>query len=106
MTSSRLAIAWRDLRGMKLNASKTKTMLVCRSCIMYPHSPALTIKWRTVLKESDELVILGVTFDSKMTFEKHLRSVSRAVSQRLGIFRKSWQVFHLVLSSQFCSTVL
>ena len=29
-----------------------------------------------------------------MTFEKHLRSVSRAASQRLGIFRKSWRVFH------------
>ena len=48
----------------------------------------------TVLKESDDLVILGVTFDSKMTFEKQLRSVSRADSQRLGILRKSWRVFH------------
>ena len=54
--------------------------------------PPLTIGG-TVLKESD-LVILGVTFDSKITFEKHLRSVSRAASQRLGILRKSWQVFH------------
>ena len=34
----------------------------------------------TVLEESDDLVILGVTFDSKITFEKHLRSVSRAAS--------------------------
>ena len=48
----------------------------------------------TVLKESDDLVILGVIFDSKMTFEKHLRSVCRAASQRLDIVRKSWQVFH------------
>ena len=47
-----------------------------------------------MLKESDDLVILGVTFDSKMTFEKHLSSVCRAASQRLGILRKSWQVFH------------
>ena len=47
----------------------------------------------TVLEESDDLVILGVTFDPKMTFEKHLRSVSRAASQRLGILRKSWHVF-------------
>ena len=29
-----------------------------------------------------------------MSFEKLLRSVSRAGSQRLGILRKSWQVFH------------
>ena len=46
------------------------------------------------LKESDNLVIFGVTFDSKMTLEKHLRLVSRAASQRLGILRKSWRVFH------------
>ena len=84
---------WCDLWGIKLNASKTKTMIVSRSCTMHPQSPALTIG-RTVLKESDDLVILGVTFDSKMIFEKHLRSVSRAASQRLGILRKSWQVFH------------
>ena len=60
---------------------------------MHPHSPPLTIGG-TVLKESDDLVILGVTFDSKMTFEKHLRSVSRAASLGLGILRKSWRVFH------------
>ena len=29
-----------------------------------------------------------------LTFEKHLRLVSRAASQRLGISRKSWRVFH------------
>ena len=36
---------------------------------MHPQIPSLTIG-RTVLKESDDLVILGVTFDSKMIFEK------------------------------------
>ena len=69
------------------------TMIVSRSCTMHPQSPALTIGG-TVLKESDDLVILGGTYDSKMTFEKHLHSVSRAASQRQGILRKSWQVFH------------
>ena len=63
------------------------------SLTMHPQSPPLTIGG-TVLKESDDLIILAVTFDSKMTFEKHLRSVSRAASQRLGILRKSWRVFH------------
>ena len=78
---------------MKLNASKIKTMIVSRSRTMHPQPRALTIGG-TVLKESDDLVILGVTFDSKMTFENHLRSVSRAASQRLGILMKSWHVFH------------
>ena len=36
-----------------------------------------------MLKESDDLDILGVTFDYKVTFEKHLLSVSRAACQRL-----------------------
>ena len=45
-------------------------------------------------KESADLFILRVTFDAKMTFEKHLRSVCSAATQRLGIMRKSWQVFH------------
>ena len=84
---------WCDLCGMKLNASKTKTMIVSRARTMHHQSPPLTIGG-TVLKESDGHVILGVTFDSKITFEKHLRSVSRAASQRLGILRKSWRVFH------------
>ena len=75
-----------DLWGIKLNASKTKTMIVSRSRTVYPQSPSLTIGG-TVMKESNDLVILGVTFDSKMTFEKHLRSVSRATSQSLGILR-------------------
>ena len=46
---------------------------------MHPQLPALTIGG-TVLKESDDLVILGVIFDSKLTFEQ------------LGL--KNSQVFH------------
>ena len=48
---------------------------------MDSQSPALTIGL-TVLKESDDLVILEVIIDSKLTFGKHLRLVSRAASQR------------------------
>ena len=82
-----------NLCGMKLNASKTKTMIVSRSRTMLPQSPTLTTGG-TVLNEFDDLVILGVTFDSKRTFENHLRPVSSAASQLLGVLRKSWQVFH------------
>ena len=62
---------WCELWGMKLNAGKTKTMIVSRSRTMHLQSPALTIGG-TVLKESDDLFILEVSFDSKMTFEKLL----------------------------------
>ena len=77
---------------MKLNASKTKTAIVSRSRQFILLTP-LTLDG-TVLEESADLVILGVTFDAKMTFERHLHSVSSAAAQRLGIMRKSWQVFH------------
>ena len=46
----------------------------------------------TVLKECDVLDRLGVTFDSTMTFEKHLCSVSRAAS-KICILRKYFLVF-------------
>ena len=84
---------WCNLWGMKLNASETKTMIVSRSRTVHPQLTPLTL-YGTVLVESADLVILGVTFDAKMSFEKHLRSVPSAAAQRLGIMRKSWQVFH------------
>ena len=104
-TGSRVAVAesmirdlgrvseWCDLWGMKSDVSKTKTKIVSRSSTIRPQSPPLTIGG-TVLKESDDLVILAATFDSKVTCKKHLRSVSRAASRRFGILRKSWRVFH------------
>ena len=67
-------------------------MIVPRSRTVHPQLTPLTLDG-TVLKESADLLIIGVTLDAKMTFEKHLRSVSGAAPQRLGIMRKSWQVF-------------
>ena len=67
--------------GMKLNASKTKTMIVSRSRTMHPQSPPLNIG-PTVLNESDDFVILGVTYDSKLISEKHHHLVSRAAPQK------------------------
>ena len=40
------------------------------------------------------VVVLGVTFDAKMTFEKHLPSVFRAAARRLGFMRKTCRVSH------------
>ena len=76
-----------------MNASKAKTMIASKSSTMYPQSASLTVGG-TVLKESVDLDVLGVTFNYKTTFEKHLRTVSRAASRRLGILKKSWRVFH------------
>ena len=61
--------------GIKLNASKNKTMRVSRE-----RTTPLTLDG-TVM-ESCYHVILGVTFDAKMTFEKHFQFVSRVATQR------------------------
>ena len=61
--------------------------------VMAPRHSVL-FRQLVIPKESDDLVILGVTFESKMNFEKPLLSVSRAASQRLGILRKSLRMFH------------
>ena len=45
-----------------------------------------------MLEESDDLVILGATFDSKMTFEKHLRLLR-------NIF---WEIASWEMLSGFC----
>ena len=61
---------WCYLLGIKLNASNTKTMIDSRSRTMFSQSPALTIGG-TVLKESDDLVILGVCiyYTSSLCFQ-------------------------------------
>ena len=69
---------WCDLWGMKLNASKTKIMIVSRSHTMHPQSPPLTIGG-AVLKESDDIVILGLIFDSKIP----LRSIFARFPEQL-----------------------
>ena len=63
---------------------------------------------RTVLRESDDLDILGVTFDSMMTFKIDLHSVPRAGSQRFFTWGSPWQVFNcrLLLLKCFQSSVL
>ena len=70
---------WCGLCRMKLNVSKTKTITVSRSGTILSQSTTLTLGG-TVLKESADLVTLGVTFDAKITFGKHFCSVSRAAA--------------------------
>ena len=57
-----------------IDKSMTKTMTVSRSRTVHLRLTPLTLD-ETVLKGSADLVILGVTFDAKMTFEKHAPSL-------------------------------
>lgn len=79
---------WYNTWGMKLNAEKTKTMSISRSRTAFPRSPPLTID-NIILQDSTAFNILGVTIDSKLTFQRHVRSMSKSVSHKLGIMRKA-----------------
>ena len=84
--------SWCASYGMKLNAGKTKTMLVSRSRTPDPPHPPLVIEG-VPLKESESLVVLGVTLDSKFIFEDHLRGLASRVASKIGILRRVRSVF-------------
>ena len=83
---------WCGRWDMRLNASKTKSMVISRSRALVPGFPDLLLGGSR-LDMVSTLKILGVVFDSKLTFESHLREVATSASQRLGILRKTWGVF-------------
>ena len=84
-------------------------MIVSWSCTMHPQSRALAIGG-TMLKESDDHVLLAVRFDSKMTFDflssavgRHLKLLDRVVG---GASFLSGRVFECDLAHRCSVAVL
>ena len=59
---------------LRLNRKKTKSMVVSRSRTNAPGYGDLTLNGAELVRVGS-LRILGITFDSKLTFETHLREV-------------------------------
>lgn len=99
--------AWCKLWGMKLNPNKTQSMIVSRSRTVAPQHPDLSID-NVSLNLYDSFKILGVILDSKFTFEKHIRSVSSSIAQKIGLLRKSFKIFgdQSILKKCFNSFIL
>ena len=83
---------WCHRSGMSLNVGKTKSMTISRSRTMLPCFPDITLNGST-LKETSELTILGVIFDPKLTFERHVWSVASSASERIGLLRWAHNIF-------------
>ena len=66
-------------------------MIVSRSRTAFPPHPDLLVG-STSLNSGEFFKILGVTFDSKFTFERHIRSISSLVAQKIGLLRKSFRI--------------
>ena len=98
---------WCRIWGMKLNPRKTQTMTVSRSRTLYPPHPDLFID-NIALATSDSFKVLGVTFDSKLTFEHHIRNISKGIAQKVGILRKCRRIFgdEAILMNCFNSFIL
>ena len=64
--------------------------------ITFPPHPDLVVG-STSLNSCDFLKILGVTFDSKFTFKRHIRSISSSVAQKIGLLRKSFRIFGIMM---------
>ena len=87
-----LVDSWCRQMGMLVNANKTKALIISRSLTDRPRFPAFAMGG-DVLSVVGELRILGVILDSKLTFERQIRSIAASAAPKLGILRKSWQVF-------------
>ena len=77
---------------MILNPNKTKALVVSRYRTVNPPYSDLVLSWVSICA-SPNLDILGVRFDSRLTFEYHVRGIVSRVSQRIGILRLVKRVF-------------
>ena len=90
---------------MKLNPSMSKELIGNRSRTHLPAHPNLSING-ALIDQVDQLKLLGVTLDSKLAFEDHLRNRSRSISQKLGILLKSKKIQMFLLLYLILNTAL
>ena len=107
---------WCSDSEMKLNPGKTKSLIVSRSRTSTPQHGFYILDGIRIDNRAS-LKILGVEFDSKLTFESHLRSIASASSRNIGLLRMARRVFgdvdllrrcflaFILPSLEYCSSV-
>ena len=76
---------WADRWKVTFEPSKCKAMTISRKT----NPTRLGLQFGTTeLAEKEELEILGVTIDSKLTWAKHISNISSRAGQRLGALRR------------------
>ena len=83
---------WCSQWHMKLNPSKTKSMVVSRKDTD-ESSHGLVLVSDTRIEISNSLEILGVTFDKELKFAEHIRLCVGNVSRRIGLLRLAKNVY-------------
>ena len=78
---------------MLLNHNKSHSLIVSRSrSLQLPHPPLILNG--SVIQESNNIKLLGIFIDSKLTFEYHLHHQSNNICQKIGIARKYIYIFN------------
>ena len=75
---------WCRQMGMLVNASKIKALIISCSLTDRPRFPAFALGG-DVLSMVGELRILGVILDSRLSFERQIRSIAASAAPKLGI---------------------
>ena len=83
---------WCDRWCMKLNPSKTKSLVVSRSRTPFPPHGSLVFDG-AIIKEVSVLEILGVKFDGKFLFEEHIRAMAKSAMRKIGLMRVARRVY-------------
>ena len=98
---------WLCVNKLSLNVSKTKFMIFENNFV-----PPLIAKPKLkingiVLKQVTEFDFLGVTIDSKLTWEAHTKKIASKISRTLGVLKKIKRVApHSVLRTLYNSLIL
>lgn len=85
--------SWCEQWGMKLNPKKTQSLLISRSRTILPPHPSIQLSGESV-EDVLNLRLLGVSFDKKLTFEHHIRSLSSSIARKIGLLRKCYKTFN------------
>ena len=61
-----------------------------------------------MLTDCSTIKLLGVIFDSKLTFESHIRNMASAIAQKIGILRKCRRIYEddSIVKHSFFSFIL
>ena len=100
-------MSWCDRWGMKLNPSKSHSMIISRSRTPFPSHPDIVVNG-VAIPNCSSIKLLGVTLDPKLTFELHLRSLASSISRKVGLLRKCSRIYSSddIVKSCFYSFIL
>ena len=81
-----------ERRRITFEPTKSQFMSVSTHRAQWP-IPDLTFDG-TTLQHSDSIKLLGVTFDTHLSYGNHLRAIALQANQRIGFFRKASNVLN------------